>query len=230
MYAQLLSVFRQRIETGEWALNERVPTLDELTQQFKVAKVTVRHAIGLLEAEGLIGRYQGRGTFVLQRPESTIWYRIPMSWEDLIGTTPDIDFEWLENRPVEHQPTSFHRKGALAPSYQLLRRRLLRHRIPYCVGVTYIEKQTFDGIGGDKFGAPIPLKILDSHLTGGIASAEQTVRVGTADPVSARLLDLSLGAPVMTVMRSVLNGDGVLIYESHGTFRGDFVEIHTDLH
>lgn len=229
MYAQLLATFRQKIESGEWALNERVPTLDELTREFDVAKVTVRHAIGLLEAEGLIGRYRGRGTFVLQRPESTIWYRIPMTWEDLVGTTPDIEFEWLENRPVDQVPSPFHGEGELATGYQLLRRRLLRHHIPYCIGTTYIERSLYETIGGDRFGAPIPLKILDNHLPQGVHNAEQTVRVGAVDPHTARLLDLAPGAPVMNVMRSVVNDEGLLIYESLGVFRGDFVEIHARL-
>ena len=45
-----------------------VPTLEALCADFEVARVTVRTAIGMLEAEGLIGRYRGRGTFVLQKP------------------------------------------------------------------------------------------------------------------------------------------------------------------
>ena len=229
MYAQLVTLFRQRIETGEWALGERVPTLEAVCAEFEVARVTVRTAIGMLEAEGLIGRYRGRGTFVLQKPESTIWYRIPVDLETLVGTTPDIEFEWLDNLPAEVPPTPFHGIGELAPAYQFLRRRLLRHHIPYCIGTTWIEKKAFDAIGVKGFGAPVPLAMLNRHLKGGIGHAEQTIRASTADPKTAQLLALEGGAPVMVVMRSVLNDEGVLVYESHGTFRGDFVEIHSTL-
>jgi GntR family transcriptional regulator len=229
MYAQLLATFRRRIETGEWAIGERVPTLDDLTNEFGVARVTVRHAIGLLEAEGLIGRYRGRGTFVLKAPQSAIWYRIPVSWDELVGLTPDIDFEWLDNNPAEVAPTPFHGKGEVAAEYQFLRRRLLRHHIPYCVGITYIERTAFDAIGTQGFGAPIPLAMLNTHLKGGIGGAEQTIRVGTAELATARLLDLPPGSPLMVVARSVLDVRGVLIYESLGYFRGDFVEAHMQL-
>jgi GntR family transcriptional regulator len=228
MYAQLLATFHRRIETGEWAIGEKVPSLEDLMVEFNVAKVTVRHAIGLLEAEGLIGRYRGRGTFVLGRPESNIWYQIPTSWDDLINHRPDIEFEWLDNEPVE-PPAAFHGKGTLAAEYQYMRRRLLRHHIPYCVGITYIEKSAFDAIGKDGFGAPIPLAILNDYLRGGIGQAEQTVRASSADIGTAKLLDLAPGSPIMLVTRSVLDRSGVLVYESLGYFRGDFVEIHTIL-
>ena len=229
MYAQLVALFRQRIEMGEWALGERLPSLDELASEFDVARVTVRTALGLLEAEGLIGRYRGRGTFVLHKPESTIWYRIPNDLEALVTTTPDIEFEWLDNAPAENPPVPFHGRGTLAPAYQHLRRRLLRHHVPYCIGVTFIEKSAFDAIGSEGFGAPVPLAKLNEHLQGGIAHAEQTIRASTADLKTAQLLQLEPGAAVMIVMRTVLNRDNLLVYESHGTFRGDFVEVHTDL-
>ena len=229
MYAQLVALFRQRIEMGEWAPGERLPSLDELASEFDVARVTVRTALGLLEAEGLIGRYRGRGTFVLHKPESTIWYRIPNDLEALVTTTPDIEFEWLDNAPPEKPPVPFHGRGTLAPAYQHLRRRLLRHHVPYCIGVTFIEKSAFDAIGSEGFGAPVPLAKLNEHLQGGIAHAEQTIRASTADLKTAQLLQLEPGAAVMIVMRTVLNRDNLLVYESHGTFRGDFVEVHTDL-
>lgn len=229
MYAQLLATFRRKIETGEWAIGGRVPTLDELTAEFNVARVTVRHAIGLLEAEGLIGRYRGRGTFVLEAPQSNIWYRIPISWDELIGNVPDITFEWLDNLRAELPPVPFHGKGELAAGYQYMRRRLLRHHIPYCIGSTYIEQTAFDAIGTAGFGAPIPLAMLNAQLQGGIGHAEQTIRAGVADIGVAQLLDLAPGSPLMVVARSVLDHSGVLVYESLGYFRGDFVEIHSNL-
>ncbi|WOF43060.1 GntR family transcriptional regulator [Sphingopyxis indica] len=229
MYALLLSVFRQRIENGDWALDEQIPTLDELCVEFGAARVTVRHAIGLLEAEGLIGRYRGRGTFVLKKPESAIWYQVPMTWADNVGQEPDIEFDLLESRVADGAPFHFREVGSPAPSYHLLRRLLLRHHVPYCVGTTYIEKDLFDRIGGERFDVPVPLKIIDQSIRGGIAHAEQTIRVVAAELQTAKWLDLPPGAPLLAVVRSVVDQNGTLIYESLGHFRGDFVEIHSDL-
>ncbi len=48
---------------------ERLPTERELAEQFKVSRAATRRALGELEAEGLILRHVGRGTFV--RPSRT---------------------------------------------------------------------------------------------------------------------------------------------------------------
>lgn len=229
LYVQLLTLFRRRIESGEWPIGQRIPTLHQLIDELNVARVTIRHALGLLEEEGIIGRYQGRGTYVLRRPDSTIWYRIPMTWDELIGAAPDIEFEWLFDGPAEHAPLPFHEEGTAAPTYHFMRRLLLRHHIPYCIGETYIEQSIFDAVGRHAFDAPVPLQVLNAHLKGRIGAAKQTVRAGTADIEMAALLHLAAHAPVMIVTRSILSRGGTLVYESIGTFRGDFVEIQTDL-
>ena len=44
----------------------KLPPLSVLTDQFGVARMTIRQAMDALEDEGLIERYAGRGTFVRQ--------------------------------------------------------------------------------------------------------------------------------------------------------------------
>ena len=68
LYYQLADVFRRRIEDGEWQVDAQIPTLDDLVAEFGAARATVRQALTILEGEGLLARYRGRGTFVLKRP------------------------------------------------------------------------------------------------------------------------------------------------------------------
>ena len=53
--------------------------------------------------------------------------------------------------------------------------------------------------------------------------------MSVADLRTAECLALEPGAPVLTVARSATDIDGVLVYESLGIFRGDFVEVHMPL-
>ncbi len=229
MYSQLYALFRQRIESGEWSVNERIPALDELMAEFRVARVTLRHALGLLEAEGLIQRQQGRGTFVMGKPASKVFYRVPSTWDDLLSTVPDIEFDILEDCMAERPPLPAHPIGAVAPAYRYLRRRMMRHKVPYGIGTTYVEAQAYEAIGNVLFSKPVPMCVLNEHLAGGIASAQQTVRAAIADLRIAECLALDPGAPVLTVARSAADAKGILIYESLGIFRGDFVEVHMPL-
>ncbi len=58
------SDLRQRLDAGEWRATGRMPPERELAEQFGIARNTVRHAISLLQSEGLVTRQIGRGTFI----------------------------------------------------------------------------------------------------------------------------------------------------------------------
>lgn len=65
-YAQLASDMRQRVVEGAWPVGQAIPSETELAASFGVALGTVRQALAVLVAEGLLERVQGRGTFVSQ--------------------------------------------------------------------------------------------------------------------------------------------------------------------
>ncbi len=67
LYAQLDNEIRQRILSGEWPVHSKIPAEPRLCEMFQVSRITVRHALSRLVAEGLIAREQGRGTFVRDR-------------------------------------------------------------------------------------------------------------------------------------------------------------------
>lgn len=59
---------RTRIENGEFAEGARLPPERDLANSFAVSRAAVRKAMAALEADGLVWRHVGRGTFVGARP------------------------------------------------------------------------------------------------------------------------------------------------------------------
>ncbi len=55
------ATIRQRIASGELAIGDRLPTEDELTEQYGIARTTLREALRILESQGLIHIRRGRG-------------------------------------------------------------------------------------------------------------------------------------------------------------------------
>lgn len=53
----------QALQAGRWQPGEKLPTERALGAQYGMARNTVRRALDALEAEGLIQRHVGRGTF-----------------------------------------------------------------------------------------------------------------------------------------------------------------------
>lgn len=54
----------EHIESGQWPQNAKVPSENELAQQFSVSRMTARRALQELTEQGILVRSQGSGTFV----------------------------------------------------------------------------------------------------------------------------------------------------------------------
>jgi GntR family transcriptional regulator len=68
VFRQIADHLRDAIRSGRLAENDRIPSETRLVEHYGVARMTVRHAISLLAAEGLVLPEHGRGVFVRPRP------------------------------------------------------------------------------------------------------------------------------------------------------------------
>ena len=67
-YQTVADALRAGIQAGKY--QKTLPTEQALCAQFQVSRQTVRQALSLLEAEGLIDRRQGSGSHIRQQKES----------------------------------------------------------------------------------------------------------------------------------------------------------------
>lgn len=67
LYAQVREQLLARIRGGEWGVGENLPNEYVLSSEFEVSIGTVRRAVTDLEANGVVVREQGRGTYVAGR-------------------------------------------------------------------------------------------------------------------------------------------------------------------
>ena len=64
LYRQIKDLVLDRIEHGDLATGDLIPSETRLGAAFKVSRLTVRQALYELRVEGYIIREKGRGTFV----------------------------------------------------------------------------------------------------------------------------------------------------------------------
>jgi GntR family transcriptional regulator, histidine utilization repressor len=76
-YARVKRFLKQALAAGRWPPGTLMPSDAELVAQFGVARMTVTRALRELQAEGLVTRLQGVGTFAahLSRVASTLTIR-----------------------------------------------------------------------------------------------------------------------------------------------------------
>ncbi|MFZ0841112.1 MAG: GntR family transcriptional regulator, partial [Xanthobacteraceae bacterium] len=130
-YIQLASLFRRRIQAGQWQVGAQIPTVEELAAECGVARATIRQALDILQIEGLIERYRAKGTFVRPRPHDQIWCEVATDWSGLLMSRQDAVIEVLVDERGKQPPQVPHPIGGLSPSYRHLRRRHLRHGMPF---------------------------------------------------------------------------------------------------
>src|SRR4051794_1857883 len=69
VFRQIADHLRGAIAAGELREGERLPSETQLMEHYGVARMTLRQALGILQAEGLVQSEHGRGVFVRPRPQ-----------------------------------------------------------------------------------------------------------------------------------------------------------------
>jgi GntR family transcriptional regulator len=72
-YEQLLEILKDRIVSGVFSVDERLPSELELSREFGLARATVRQTLSKLESEGYARRVARRGVFVASPDPSPGW-------------------------------------------------------------------------------------------------------------------------------------------------------------
>ncbi|MHC4872918.1 MAG: GntR family transcriptional regulator [Planctomycetota bacterium] len=99
VYEQVYEVLRKRIETGEYPLDSKIPTVTELKHEMSIAHMTSYKAIRRLADEGYVvsstGKDGRKGTFVISRTPAKKPFqqnRIATLFYSLEDTKPQEDY------------------------------------------------------------------------------------------------------------------------------------------
>lgn len=228
-YLQLAGLFRRRIETGTWPLNEQIPTVEELASECGVARATIRQALGLLESEGLISRFRAKGTFVNKRPQDLFWLEVQTDWNGLLSRREGVRIEVLSDHHRESPPIVPHPIGKLTEGYRHLRRRHWRDDSPFLLTDVFIDEDIAAGINEQAFSELTALRLVSQAPGVKIQDAQQTLTIGAADIEISELMKLPINAPIAQVYRTAVDTKGRILMISMGIYRGDIVRVDMKL-
>ncbi|MEW1907240.1 GntR family transcriptional regulator [Kitasatospora sp. NPDC085895] len=81
-YEKIADGLRERIRSGEWLPGEKLPSeTPELTAHYKASLPTIRQALAVLAAEGVVDKVHGRGNYVREPRKLVVRTNERHQWE-----------------------------------------------------------------------------------------------------------------------------------------------------
>ena len=213
--SQLREALRQRIQSGEWKTDDRLPSEHELIDAHGVSRITVRQALADLAAEGLIVRVHGKGSFVAPAPVRQELSRLQGLAEALGGqgrTVRTQVLSWRSARP----PAAEAAVLGLAAGTRCMELRTLRFADdqPLSYNRTWIEPTLARGLTPEALAASDLLTLYETGQGVRVARATVDIRAALAADEPCQLLALQPPAAVLVVERTVYTfGDRPLHHE-----------------
>lgn len=175
------------------------PSERELVQRFGVARMTVRHALDNLVAQGLLERIPGRGTFVA-KPHVDMQARLSSFSEEMERRGRKASSRTLLRRRETAGPGVARalqvEEGHALAHWQRLR---FADDEPACISDTYVSLELFP----DFLGHPEPDSLYQWFGMQDLMPSwgEDSVVADAATPAEADLLKIGAGEPVLRISR-----------------------------
>jgi GntR family transcriptional regulator len=230
LYHQLRVILEQRIQQGHWKPNDRLPTEDEICEQFKVSKATVRQALQELASAGFVRREQGRGTFVADN-KIQFGPKILSSFTDeMRDTGMKAGSRVLEKALI---PASIEVAAKLDVPVGSLLFMLTRLRLaadePMGIQTAYVPNELAPGLSDIDFTTASLYETLQQKYGLMADHATQLHFATIADAGQAQLLGIAPGAPLVGGERLTYLRGGRPLELTHSAMRGDRYQIQLKL-
>ncbi|MEF8721284.1 MULTISPECIES: GntR family transcriptional regulator [Candidatus Accumulibacter] len=202
LYRQIKQLIMGNLESGEWGPGDAIPSESELAGRFGVSQGTVRKAIDEMAAENLLVRQQGKGTFVATHkdPGSAFRFLRLVANDGVPQVSQSIPLEcWRAKAGPDVARTLALEPGA---PITILRRLLKLGDEPVVFDEIYLSSELFPDLTLEVVRAGESLYgLFESRYGVCMVRADERLRAVAADRVSAELLKVAEGSPLLLVER-----------------------------
>jgi GntR family histidine utilization transcriptional repressor len=207
-YETVKTSIQQRIADGGWEPGVRLPSERELVQEFGCARMTVHRALRELEAEGLIERRQGSGSYVAELHPISNLLQVRDIHDEILERghqhTTQVFSVAREKAAADVAAAMRLRKGASVYRCKLLH---LENGVPIQYEDRHVNPALVPDLLSRDFSVVTPSAVLFEHAP--LTEAEQVVEAVIATPEQAQLLDVQPGSALLMVSRRTVSQGAV---------------------
>lgn len=216
LWRQLKILLREKA-LSELTPGDRMPTEQELCDQFGVSRITVRQALSSLTKEGILARQRGRGTYVLP----------PKMAEQLDPQSRRVELPRYKIALYSAEKVIADRRLAAKMStvvgeqlHKIRRVRLVEEEpisyITLYLPVRFFPSFTQTELEGDQFARLLEYKSGLEAVRG-----EEVIEAIQADRFRSELLHVPVGSPLLVVESTAFLSSGEVVEFSRAYHRAD---------
>ena len=201
-YFQLKEIMRTKIRDGEWKPGDLIPSERELSEQYKISRMTARQAITELVNEGMFYREQGRGTFVSRHKITQQLIRLTGFTEDIKARGQRPGTRVLSAKMVPADEDTAERLH-ISPGQLIFRLQRLRlaDSEPLAIELSHIHFEGCEKLLEEDLENNSLYRILETQYGLPLMEAEQELEAGLVGEKEAQLLKMSVGSPALYIRR-----------------------------
>lgn len=222
-YAQLANILRDEIERGRWSPGEMLPSESDLGEFFNLSRTAVRQALGELQAQGLVRKEKGRGTFVTRRRIAEfVVQELRGFHEEMTQKGRRVDTRIIDLSTDEVPPEVAEHLDVPIGSEVVRLERVRSIDGEAVVHVeTYLPASRFASLSSMELGGRSLYAVLDAEFGVRPHGGVRSIEAEGAAPDVAKHLGLRRGAPVLKLDAINLDRDGTPFEFFRARYRGD---------
>lgn len=165
LYYALSSILEEKILSGDYPLNTKLPSERELSEMYEVSRITVRAAVEELVRNGLVEKKHGKGAFVSSNT-------INQGLVGIYSFTDEMQKKGLASntkvlrRIIEMPSPKIQKVLELSPDSQVIyleRVRLNKDEVPFIIEGSYFPYEEYKFLLEDKAESSSLYGILENH-------------------------------------------------------------------
>jgi len=231
LYYQVKNQILRKIEHGDYIVNERIPSENELVKIYDVSTITVRKALLQLVQEGILYRIQGKGTYVAE-PKVKRSVNLLSFTQEMIekGMTPATKLVRFANEEVDEKIAEILKLPVGSQVWVFERIRFADEQ-PMAYQRSILPGKMFPGLNRQLLEASQSLYgvLFEQYKTEIHRAEEEYNAVSIRDSVIADELGVMVGDTVFLVKRTSYTKQGEAFEYAVSMLRGDRYSIKVNL-